>query len=64
MKLAFLFQYNLSKRPIKIRPVKAEKSKDVINICGKSETLGAGTHTTIEAHENAQRHQLSCHGRR
>ncbi|MNQ53924.1 hypothetical protein D3C85_679770 [compost metagenome] len=41
------FKTPLSKRPIAIRPVKAEKSKDVINICGvPSDTLGAGTFST------------------
>ncbi|MNY03466.1 hypothetical protein D3C86_1360860 [compost metagenome] len=38
------FKTPLSKRPIAIRPVKEEKSKEVISICGvPSETLGAGT---------------------
>ena len=38
------FKTPLSKRPIAIRPVNEEKSKEVINICGvPSDTLGAGT---------------------
>ena len=38
------FKTPLSKRPIAIRPVKEEKSNEVINICGvPSDTLGAGT---------------------
>ncbi|MCY1183936.1 hypothetical protein D9M73_245910 [compost metagenome] len=38
------FKVPLSRRPIAIRPVKEEKSKEVMNICGvPSETLGAGT---------------------
>ena len=38
------FNIPLSRRPIAIRPVKAEKSREVINICGvPSDTFGAGT---------------------
>jgi hypothetical protein len=43
--LAYLLSKHLFlRRPIAIRPVKEEKSKEVINICGvPSDTFGAGT---------------------